>query len=113
MHVRLLVIQVHRLCGRVRQFQHFLRSVSLGLLSREILFRRRRSGCWMAPRLVLLSRVYRTSSRCRGMVCAALGYFDGELVRRVLFHVRVGIGTVLVRVARLCPIPGVSMFPFP
>ena len=113
MHVRLLVIQVHRLCGRVRRFPHFLRSVSLGLLSREILFRRRRSGCWMVPRLVLLSDVCSTSSRHRGMVCAVLGYFDGALVRRVLFHVRVGIGTVLVGVARLCPILGVTMCPFP
>ena len=47
------------------------------------------------------------------MVCAVLGYFDGALVRRDLFHVRVGIGTVLVGVARLCPIPDVTMCPFP
>ena len=113
MHVRLLVIQVRRLCGRVRQFPRFLRSVSLGLLSREIFFHRRRSGCWMAPRLVLLSHVYSTSPRHCGMVCAVLKYFDDALVRRGLFHVRVGIGTVLVRVARLCPIPSVPMFPFP
>ena len=113
MHVRLLVIQVHRLCDRVRRFPHFMRSVSLGLLSREILFRRRRSGCWMAPRLVLLIHVYSMSSRHRGMVCAVLRYFDGALVRRDLFHVQVGIGTVLVGVARLFLIPDVAMCPFP
>jgi hypothetical protein len=47
------------------------------------------------------------------MVCAVLKYFDDVLVRRGLFHVRLGIGTVLVGVARLCLIPGGTMCSFP
>ena len=108
--VRLRVLQVRRLCGRVHPFPRFVRSVHLCLPQRKIFARMRTFCYWLGFHLVVLIPVCSMSSKGFGMVCVVrAGYLCGCTV---LFRPLVGIDIELAELGQLVAFPDGARCPY-